>query len=992
MDSNTEVMSISAYVKQLRKKEIGFFDIPEEFRSNSDIIRIERELGIRTSGKKGFDVIRNRFFVKETITAKNFCDKTVETTFLDFCSYFEFLEGDIYENACYYQYNFTQEELSTYRIDLSRIKVSSFIDFTITSITAESPKTDLLQYEEREEEKRTRKKWIAKFNNCKTYDQFQQVIKQFNSSGFSQFDLSFYIFNFIFSDKERAFDIIMQYVSGGFDDTLAKELCIIYDPQKVLQAYNYNCGTKQTNYKHKKKLKDFVKKLEQIDIQYKNSGIFEENTHFYRYQVSGYTSAEQREPFVGYPMYFETFNELADFLNKDLSDCDLSNAILPDIDFSAYKTNEQTILPIQRQKDLTHKVYKGYDRKSGCFIFQEAWKDKIGNFVKRSKPYKFEYFFDFIYFLENDLSNADLLFCDGLLNLRDFSNLNLKDAKLHSKLLDRLNVAYQPTPLDMLRVESFNPVVSNENETETALEYKRETYNEIETSIGNRKIYYISDLHLLHRLQGKCKTKEDVTYEVQKIIDSILADISYSLDQKGMLLIGGDTSSDFQIFIRFITLLRQTINILEWNVKVIFILGNHELWELANNTLHEIIQKYEDVLKEQKMYLLQNNILYSDDSNNIHKITTNELIIQSRTDIRDTLKSARVILFGGLAFSGQNTEFNAKNRIYRATISRTQEIEESAKFNSLYDIVCNTLPDRNVIVFTHTPQKDWCSADYQQLGFVYVSGHTHRNYFYDDGEYRIYADNQIGYGKRTPHLKYFYLDDTYDIFLDHGDGIYKITKEQYIDFYRGKNIRMDFTREINILYMLKKSGYYCFIHQSKNGNLTILNGGAMKSLDVLDINYYYERMDGVICYIKQPLDKFSDIQNQIANTVKKIGGRGIIHGAIIDIDCWNHIYVNPNGRTITGYWASDIINKKIYPSIPNLLEANCPALYENYTKMIVGDSKSELAIPDNVTPGIPTQIYLDTDIYKASREIKKMQKLNSNILSTWHEPMRPMLE
>ena len=31
------------------------------------------------------------------------------------------------------------------------------------------------------------------------------------------------------------------------------------------------------------------------------------------------------------------------------------------------------------------------------------------------------------------------------------------------------------------------------------------------------------------------------------------------------------------------------------------------------------------------------------------------------------------------------------------------------------------------------------------------------------------------------------------------------------------------------------------------------------------------------------------------------------------------------------------------------------------------------------------QIYLETDIYKASYEIKKMQKLNSNVLTTWHD-------
>ena len=32
-----------------------------------------------------------------------------------------------------------------------------------------------------------------------------------------------------------------------------------------------------------------------------------------------------------------------------------------------------------------------------------------------------------------------------------------------------------------------------------------------------------------------------------------------------------------------------------------------------------------------------------------------------------------------------------------------------------------------------------------------------------------------------------------------------------------------------------------------------------------------------------------------------------------------------------------------------------------------------------------SQEYLETDIYKASREIKKMQKLNSNVLTTWYD-------
>lgn len=56
---------------------------------------------------------------------------------------------------------------------------------------------------------------------------------------------------------------------------------------------------------------------------------------------------------------------------------------------------------------------------------------------------------------------------------------------------------------------------------------------------------------------------------------------------------------------------------------------------------------------------------------------------------------------------------------------------------------------------------------------------------------------------------------------------------------------MTFNRQVNILYMLKKNGYYCFIHESKTGSLSMLNGGALKGLNVKDVNYYYDNMDDV---------------------------------------------------------------------------------------------------------------------------------------------------
>ena len=54
--------------------------------------------------------------------------------------------------------------------------------------------------------------------------------------------------------------------------------------------------------------------------------------------------------------------------------------------------------------------------------------------------------------------------------------------------------------------------------------------------------------------------------------------------------------------------------------------------------------------------------------------------------------------------------------------------------------------------------------------------------------------------------------------------------------------------------------------------------------------------------------------------------------------------------------------------------------------MIKGE-KSNLLAGEQIKNEIALlpQEYLETDIYKASREIKKMQKLNSNVLTTWYD-------
>ena len=187
--------------------------------------------------------------------------------------------------------------------------------------------------------------------------------------------------------------------------------------------------------------------------------------------------------------------------------------------------------------------------------------------------------------------------------------------------------------------------------------------------------------------------------------------------------------------------------------------------------------------------------------------------------------------------------------------------------------------------------------------------------------------------------------------------------------------------------MLKKNGYYCFINETKTCSLSILNGGALKRLDKTDVSYYFDHMDEVISYIEKPLEQYTNAQKTISDEIRKLGGTGTIHSCIIDIDFNNHVYLNPIDSKITGYYATDIINKYIYPSIPMLLKERCPDLYTKYLEQKDNNLNNPLTptMKKNLELEIAPTIYLNTDIYKASREIKKMQKLKNNILSVWYD-------
>ena len=993
---NKEIKDI---IKRIEHEELSILDVPEELALNKDIICAERKCALRIEGNRGYDVINDNYFVEEEIFYKNRfgeSEKDYNRLFFEsFEQYYDFLDGDIYDNACYRFCDFDQisEFCKNKNIDIVRLqKNQSFITDTIDDIDCNVSMEEQVAFEDKEKNKKQIKKWIERFDSCSSGADLVKTVEKYENNNELGVDLKFFFYHYIFKDlddKDR-FNAIMEYMSTGRypEYILTDALCCIYGTECVVEKLNYSSGSRQTIYRRKRKLKDYINKLNLGQIHFISKGWFDKNTHYYCERVEGYESRYDY-PIVRYDRFFETFDDFIEYRKGNLKDVDLSGALNLKADFSLYETNDNTKLPFVMTEDLNSTISKKYE--NGKFEVKKEWKSKTGIVVKECS-FTYRYFFDFVHFLNGDLSYADLLFCDGLKNLSNFDGLDFTGALMTSTLCERFSLPYDNYVFNPKLIKSFEE--SSENEATTSVVDNLDDNTNLSSEKGheivlgddsNRNlshIFYVTDLHLMHRiLNAKCKSVEDVIYTVQKIADGIVNEASR------YLLIGGDISSDFKIFKIFVKSLRHAIdNKWFYHLNVFFVLGNHELWSFPGKSIDEIVKIYKDVIEENGFYLVQNDLKYLDSEDRIKCITNEELMTMSSDELRKNLLCSQIVLFGGLGFSGYNKTFNADNGIYLYTLDRAGEIIESKKFEALYEKIIPVISKNNAIVLTHTPKRDWSANEDLYKNVVYVSGHTHRNEFYDDGEIRYYYDNQIGYYNNNPHIKSFLIDKEYDCLADYEDGIHEITAEQYREFYRGKNMRMDFNREVHVLYMLKKRGYYCFIHKSKHGLLAIFNGAALKRLDEKNIEYYYDHMDDVISNIKNPLDKYMGVMKKISQEIIRIGGSGRIHGCIIDIDFYNHIYVNPIDMKITGYWALNMIDKKVYSDIPALLKTECPEIYSNYKQLIDVDNQNKLII-GNITESalslLPKE-YLSTDIYKASREIKKMQKLSSNVLSAWY--------
>lgn len=542
------------------------------------------------------------------------------------------------------------------------------------------------------------------------------------------------------------------------------------------------------------------------------------------------------------------------------------------------------------------------------------------------------------------------------------------------------------------------------------------------------KFFYITDLHLESQLGLTGMTVDEIKGKVTQKVDEMLGGLSKEDMADGVLLVGGDVADSEEVAKIFYDAV-----FFRFRGPIIFVLGNHELWDgctYANGesrrkrSIDEVVAAYKRFYKvgsgfEGKTYCLENEVLVcyknsmqrnSDEFGVGRKtagmprgglcVLTEEMLLNTSTDdLREFFDECSMIVLGGLGFCGLNPRYNADTGLFRDRVSREEDIERSKRFRAVYDRVMSCASDKRVVVLTHTQMEDW-TTDAPNKSWVYVNGHTHQNGLVktEDGITVLY-DNQVGYKPKKWHLNQFSLERYYDPFEAWADGIYQITPQQYMDFNAGRGIQMEYFRQQGDIYALKQKGIYMFMLQYGIG-LYLLRGG--QKLNVFHgLEYYTANLEKYVEKIQAAFSPYRNALDKISAEVKRFGGSGYVHGSIVDIDYYNHIYLDPFDGYLMPYFALDVTDRREFRSVQELLESSpIPALGSDgkpllsaYTKLLDAGGVSILAptVKEDALAVVPMEVLDEKNIYAPSRVMKSIQYLlDKGVVRVWNDAVLSM--
>jgi hypothetical protein len=156
----------------------------------------------------------------------------------------------------------------------------------------------------------------------------------------------------------------------------------------------------------------------------------------------------------------------------------------------------------------------------------------------------------------------------------------------------------------------------------------------------------------------------------------------------------------------------------------------------------------------------------------------------------------------------------------------------------------------------------------------------------------------------------------------------------------------------------------------------ILYGGRKRNIYFQDVQFYYDNMDKYAEALKKGLSEYHDYLRHLSAEIESIGGTGKIHGCIVDIDYYNHIYVNPFDGSINSYYAYSKVQKYFFNNFYSLLYYCNNKLYVSLNEKIK-EEKFQL-IESNNELSKDYKYVEDTSMYRYSDMIKALQSVILN--------------
>lgn len=270
------------------------------------------------------------------------------------------------------------------------------------------------------------------------------------------------------------------------------------------------------------------------------------------------------------------------------------------------------------------------------------------------------------------------------------------------------------------------------------------------------------------------------------------------------------------------------------------------------------------------------------------------------------------------------------------------------------------------------------------------------------------------------------------------NGIFDITVDDYYTFLKSRHgfMMRPLFGNTKFIKFIKYDRYFMFVSVSPKGKYSLLHGAKLRSLKY-SLEYYYDRLqryaDAVINRFSKYWAALETISEQVRSLyvdehvlraeyseylkdckLSKIPKSqrqsfelwscshshkpsGYIHGCIVDIDYFNHIYLNPYDGKIVPYYADSMYDKDVFENLQSLLSATRPDLLESSLRLIDDKSGSSIALMINneISSVLVSKNDVinkkpvndcSTDMYSISNKIKPLKDiLDIGWVQVWYD-------